>query len=65
MNVIFVGRKSGSVKQFDLRHPVVIAAAVLVVLGIVGVAFSAGIGLGARHGPGANCFSNCRRLNDS
>ena len=27
MNVIFVGRKSGSVKQFDLRHPVVIAAA--------------------------------------
>lgn len=50
MNVIFVGRKSGSVKQFDLRHPVVIAAAVLVVLGIVGVAFSAGIGLGARHG---------------
>jgi len=49
MNVIFVGRKSGRVKQFDLRHPVSVAAAVLVVLGIVGGAFSVGIGLGARH----------------
>ena len=26
MNVIFVGRKSGRVKQFDLRHPVVVGA---------------------------------------
>src|SRR6266852_1443085 len=52
MNVIFVGRKSGRVKQFDLRHPVVVAAAVLLVLGIVGGAFSVGIGLGARHGTG-------------
>src|SRR3981189_430356 len=49
MNVIFVGRKSGRVKQFDLRHPVVVAAAVLTVLGIVGGAFSVGVGLGARH----------------
>jgi len=50
MNVIFVGRKSGRVKQIDLQHPVVIAAAVLLVLGILGSAFSVGVGLGARHG---------------
>src|SRR6202166_1584136 len=50
MNVIFVGRKSGRIKQFDLRHPLVVAAAVLTVLGIVGGAFSVGVGLGARHG---------------
>jgi len=50
MNVIFVGRKSGRVKQFDLRHPLVVAAAVLFVLGIVGGAFSVGVGLGSRHG---------------
>src|SRR5450432_4692305 len=49
MNVIFVGRKSGRVKQFDLRHPVVVALAFILVLGIVGGAFSVGIGLGARH----------------
>src|SRR6202158_5974579 len=49
MNVIFVGRKSGRVKQFDLRHPVIVAAAVLMVLAIVGGAFSVGVGLGARH----------------
>ncbi len=50
MNVFFVGRKSGRVKQFDLRHPVVVAAAVFLVLGIVGGAFSVGVDLGARHG---------------
>src|SRR5579859_1962747 len=50
MNVIFVGRKSGRVKQFDLRHPIVVAAAVLIVVGIVGGAFSVGISLGVRHG---------------
>jgi len=50
MNVIFVGRKSGRVKQFDLHHPVVIGAAVLLVLSIVGGAFSIGVGLGVRHG---------------
>jgi murein DD-endopeptidase MepM/ murein hydrolase activator NlpD len=49
MNVIFVGRKSGRVKQFDLR-PVIVAAAVLLVVVIVGGAFSVGVGLGARHG---------------
>jgi len=49
MNVIFVGRKSGRVKQFDLRHPIIISAAVLCVLGIVGGAFSVGVGLGSRH----------------
>jgi murein DD-endopeptidase MepM/ murein hydrolase activator NlpD len=52
MNVIFVGRKSGRVKQFDLRHPVIIAAALLLVVGILGTAFSVGVGLGARHGNG-------------
>ena len=52
MNVIFVGRKSGRVKQFDLRHPVLVGAAVLCVLGIVGGAFSIGVGLGARHSTG-------------
>ncbi len=50
MNVIFVGRQSGRVKQFDLRQPLVIIAACAVVLMIVGGAFSIGMGLGARHG---------------
>src|ERR1700676_4911257 len=50
MNVIFVGRKSGRVKQFDLHHPFIVTAGVLLVLGIVGGAFSVGVGLGARHG---------------
>jgi hypothetical protein len=49
MNVIFVGRNSGRMRQFDLRHPAIVAAAVLVVLAVVGGAFSLGIGLGARH----------------
>ena len=49
MNVIFVARKSGQVKQVDLRHPLVVSAALLVVLVIVGGAFSIGMGLGARH----------------
>jgi murein DD-endopeptidase MepM/ murein hydrolase activator NlpD len=53
MNIIFVGRKTGRVKQLDLRHPVVVAAAVALVFGIVGGAFSVGMGLGARH-RGAN-----------
>ncbi len=52
MNVIFVGRKSGRVKQFDLRHPVIVSAAVLLVLAILGTAFSVGVSLGARHGGG-------------
>lgn len=50
MNVIFVGRKSGRVKEFDLRHPLVVAAALLTVLGVAGGAFSVGVGLGAHHG---------------
>ena len=50
MNVIFVGRKSGRVKQFDLHHPFIVTAGVLLVLSIVGGAFSVGVGLGARHG---------------
>jgi len=50
MNVIFVGRKTGRVKQLDLRHPLVIAAALVLVSGIVGGAFSIGMSLGARHG---------------
>ena len=49
MNVILVGRKSGRVKQFDLRHPLVIAAALLCVLAVLGTAFSIGLGLGSRH----------------
>ena len=52
MNVIFVGRESGRVKQFDLRHPVIMSAAALLVLVIVGTAFSIGLGLGARHSSG-------------
>jgi murein DD-endopeptidase MepM/ murein hydrolase activator NlpD len=50
MNVIFVGRNSGRVKQFDLRHPLVVCAAAIFVFVIVGGAFSIGLGLGARHG---------------
>jgi murein DD-endopeptidase MepM/ murein hydrolase activator NlpD len=50
MNVIFVGRKSGRVKEFDLRHPVVVAAALLTVLGIMGTAFSVGVNLGTHRG---------------
>jgi murein DD-endopeptidase MepM/ murein hydrolase activator NlpD len=53
MNVIFVGLKSGRVKQFDLRHPLIMASAVLCVLVIVGGAFSIGLGLGSHH-KGAN-----------
>jgi murein DD-endopeptidase MepM/ murein hydrolase activator NlpD len=49
MNVIFIGRKSGRVKQLDLRHPLVVAGALALVFGIVGGAFSIGIGLGANH----------------
>src|SRR5450631_817387 len=49
MNVIFVGRKSGRIKQFDMRHPLIVGAAAVMVLGIVGGAFSVGVGLGARH----------------
>jgi murein DD-endopeptidase MepM/ murein hydrolase activator NlpD len=49
MNLIFVGRKSGRVKQVDLHHPLVLAAAFAVILGIVGGAFSFGMNLGARH----------------
>jgi murein DD-endopeptidase MepM/ murein hydrolase activator NlpD len=48
MNVIFVGRKTGRVKQLDLRHPLVVALAIGLVFGIVGGAFSVGVGLGAR-----------------
>jgi murein DD-endopeptidase MepM/ murein hydrolase activator NlpD len=50
MNVIFVGRKSGRVKEFDLRHPLVVAAALLTVFGIVGTAFSVGVSLGTHRG---------------
>ena len=49
MNVIFVGRKTGHVKQLDLRHPVVVVAAAALVFGIVGGAFSVGVGLGLHH----------------
>jgi murein DD-endopeptidase MepM/ murein hydrolase activator NlpD len=49
MNVIFVGRKTGRVKQLDLQHPLVVGGAIAIVLLIVGSAFSIGMGLGARH----------------
>jgi murein DD-endopeptidase MepM/ murein hydrolase activator NlpD len=50
MNVIFVGRTSGRVKQFDLRQPLVVIAALAVVVLIVGGAFSFGMSLGAKRG---------------
>ncbi len=49
MNVIFVGRLSGRIRQFDLRHPAVVGAALAVVLLIVGGAFSVGMNLGAHR----------------
>jgi murein DD-endopeptidase MepM/ murein hydrolase activator NlpD len=49
MNVIFVGRKSGRVKQFDLRHPLVVCGAVVLVFAILAGVFSIGVRLGARH----------------
>jgi murein DD-endopeptidase MepM/ murein hydrolase activator NlpD len=50
MNVLFVGRQSGRIKQIDLRHPVWVITAIAIVLVIVGGAFSIGLGLGSRHG---------------
>jgi murein DD-endopeptidase MepM/ murein hydrolase activator NlpD len=50
MNIIFVGRNPGSVKQLDLRHPLVICTAIAIVLTIVGGAFSIGMSLGSRSG---------------
>ena len=47
MHVNFRGRLSGDFKQFDLRRPAVIAVAAIVVLTLVGGAFSAGLGLGS------------------
>jgi murein DD-endopeptidase MepM/ murein hydrolase activator NlpD len=49
MNVIFVGRKSGRVRQLDLRHPLIVGGALVLVLVIVGGAFSIGMGLGSRN----------------
>src|ERR1700688_958071 len=49
MNVIFVGRKTGRVKQLDLRPPIVVTAALTLVFGIVGGDFSVGVGLGVHH----------------
>ncbi|MDE2349674.1 MAG: M23 family metallopeptidase, partial [Gammaproteobacteria bacterium] len=43
------------VKQFDLRHPIVVSVALLVVLVVVGGAFSVGMSLGSRRdGNGVN-----------
>jgi murein DD-endopeptidase MepM/ murein hydrolase activator NlpD len=49
MNVIFVGRQSGRVKQFDLRHPAVLLAAFVLVGAIVGGALLLGMNLGSRR----------------
>jgi murein DD-endopeptidase MepM/ murein hydrolase activator NlpD len=48
MNVILVGRKSDA-KQYDLRHPLIVGAALCLVLAILGAAFSIGVSLGSRH----------------
>ena len=48
MNIIIVGRNPQRVKQLDLRHPVVITAALGIVIAVVGGAFSIGMGLGSR-----------------
>ena len=50
MNIIFVGRRPGSVRQLDLRHPAVIVGALALVLLIVGSAFSVGLSLGRQGG---------------
>jgi murein DD-endopeptidase MepM/ murein hydrolase activator NlpD len=50
MNVILVGRRSGRLKQFDLRHPFTIAVAFAIVVLVVGGAFALGMRLGARRG---------------
>ena len=50
MNIIFVGRNPGSVKQLDLRQPLVICVAIAIVFAIVGGAFSIGMSLGGRGG---------------
>ena len=52
MNVIFVGRKSGRVRQLDLRHPLIVGGALVLVLVIVGGAFSIGMGLGSHNRTG-------------
>lgn len=49
MNVIFVGRLSGRIKQFDLGRPAVIVGALALVLLIVGGAFSVGLSLGTHQ----------------
>jgi murein DD-endopeptidase MepM/ murein hydrolase activator NlpD len=49
MNVNFVGRLSGHIKQFKLRRPAVIAVAASLVLLLVGGAFSLGLGFGAHQ----------------
>jgi murein DD-endopeptidase MepM/ murein hydrolase activator NlpD len=55
MNVIFVGRKTGRVKQLDLRHPLIVGTTLALVLAIVGGAFSIGMGLGS-HNRNANAI---------
>jgi murein DD-endopeptidase MepM/ murein hydrolase activator NlpD len=50
MNVNFVGRLSGLIKHFALRHPAVIAMAAALMLILVGGAFFAGLGFGERQG---------------
>ncbi len=52
MNVIFVGRQSGRVKQFDLHHPLVAAIAVCFVAILGGGAFAIGMSLGSHSRAG-------------
>ncbi len=49
MNIIFIGRISGQARQFDLRHPAVVGAALAIVLLVVGGAFSLGLSLGVHR----------------
>jgi murein DD-endopeptidase MepM/ murein hydrolase activator NlpD len=53
MNVTFIGRLVGRMKQIDLRHPSVVAVTLTLAFVVVGGAFSIGMNLGARQ-RGAN-----------
>jgi murein DD-endopeptidase MepM/ murein hydrolase activator NlpD len=48
MNVIVFSRRQGRARQFDLAHPLTIAALAALSIGILGTAFALGIKLGQR-----------------
>ena len=49
MKLIFQGRKPGRTKHWDLRRPLVVGTALVLVAAVIGGAFSVGVALGARH----------------